>query len=104
MNRFCCPGDDRVSDRGVPTTTYERPAGQRSIRTVHDFARLTPRSSYGIAWRGFRTFVRRPAVTSEVEGLFLAGPFSPAGAAPSGWLSCSALPLPAAYGCQNYLS
>lgn len=90
-----------LSDRGVPTTTYERPAGERSIRTVHDFARLTPRSSYGIAWRGFRTFVRRPAVTSEVEGLFLAGPFSPAGAAPSAVVLSAAL---AAYGCQNYLS
>jgi UDP-galactopyranose mutase len=90
-----------LSDRGVPILTYERPAGERSIRTVHDFARLTPRSSYGIAWKGFRTFVRRPAVTSEIDGLFLAGPFSPAGAAPSAVVLSAAL---AAKGCQNYLS
>jgi UDP-galactopyranose mutase len=90
----------RLSGRGVPIISYERPAGERSIRTVHDFEKMTPRPSYGIAWSGFRSFVRRPAVTSEISGLFQAGPFSPAGAAPSAVVLSGAL---AAYGCQNYL-
>jgi phytoene dehydrogenase-like protein len=90
-----------LSARGVPIISYERPAGERSIRTVHDFEKLTPRPSYGIAWNGFRSFVRRPAVTSEIGGLFQAGPFSPAGAAPSAVVLSGAL---AAYSCQNYLS
>jgi phytoene dehydrogenase-like protein len=89
-----------LSARGVPIITYQRPAGERSIRTVHDFENLTPHPSYGIAWHGFRSFVRRPAVTSEIGGLFQAGPFSPAGAAPSAVVLSAAL---AAYGCQNYL-
>ena len=90
-----------LSARGVPIISYDRPAGERSIRTVHDFERLTRRPSYGIAWNGFRSFVRRPTVTSEISGLFQAGPFSPAGAAPSAVVLSGAL---AAYGCQNYLS
>ena len=90
-----------LSARGVPIISYERPAGERSIRTVHDFENLTPRPSYGIAWNGFRSFVRRPAVTSEINGLFQAGPFSPAGAAPSAVVLSAAL---AVYSCQNYLS
>ena len=90
-----------LSARGVPIISYDRPAGERSIRTVHDFERLTRRPSYGIAWNGFRSFVRRPTVTSEISGLFQAGPFSPAGAAPSAVVLSGAL---AAYSCQNYLS
>jgi UDP-galactopyranose mutase len=90
-----------LNARGVPIISYDRPAGERSIRTVHDFERLTRRPSFGIAWNGFRSFVRRPAVTSEISGLFQAGPFSPAGAAPSAVVLSGAL---AAYSCQNYLS
>jgi UDP-galactopyranose mutase len=89
-----------LSARGAPIICYRRPAGERSIRTVHDFEKLTPRPSYGIAWNGFRSFVRRPPVTSEISGLFQAGPFSPAGAMPSAVVLSGAL---AAYGCQNYL-
>ena len=90
-----------LSARGVPIISYDRPAGERSIRTVHDFEKRTPRPSYGIAWNGFRSFVGRPPVTSEIGGLFQAGPFSPAGAAPSAVVLSGAL---AAYSCQNYLS
>ena len=90
-----------LSAQGVPTITYQRPAGERSIRTVHDFENLTPRPSYGIAWNGFGTFHRRPAVTTEIAGLLLAGPFSPAGASPSAVVLSAAL---AADSCQNYLS
>jgi phytoene dehydrogenase-like protein len=89
-----------LNAHGVPTITYQRPAGERSIRTVHDFEKLTPRPSYGIAWNGFGTFRRRPAVTTEIDGLLLAGPFSPAGASPSAVVLSAAL---AADSCQNYL-
>jgi phytoene dehydrogenase-like protein len=89
-----------LSARGEPITSYQRPVGDRSIWTVHDFEKRTPRPSYGIAWNGFRSFVGRPPVTSEIGGLFQAGPFSPAGAAPSAVVLSGAL---AAYGCQNYL-
>ena len=89
-----------LSTSGVPIITYERPAGAQSVRTVHDFEKRAPRPSSGIAWNGFRTFLRRPAVTSEIDGLFLAGPFSPAGSAPSAVVLSAAL---AADSCQDYL-
>src|SRR5829696_2711627 len=86
--------------RGVPTVTYRRPAGRRSIRMVHDFGSIGARSTGAVTWQGFRSFLRRPPVTTEIAGLFLAGPFSAAGAAPSAVVLSSAL---AAYRCQNYL-
>jgi hypothetical protein len=85
---------------GVPTVRYRRPAGERSIRTIHDFGMPTVRPSAGVAWQGFRTFLRRPAVTTTIPGLFLAGPFSPAGAAPSSVVLSGAL---ASMSCQDYL-
>ena len=87
--------------RGVPTVTYRRPAGGRSVRTVHDFGSIGASSSGGVTWQGFRSFLRRPPVTTEIAGLFLAGPFSAAGASPSAVVLSSAL---AAYRCQDYLS
>jgi len=86
--------------RGVPTVTYRRPAGRRSVRMVHDFGSIGARSSGAVTWQGFRSFLRRPPVTTEIAGLFVAGPFSAAGAAPSAVVLSSAL---AAYRCQNYL-
>jgi phytoene dehydrogenase-like protein len=88
------------TDRGVPTHTYQRPAGERSIRSVHNFGSASARSASGVAWQGFRSFLSRPPVTTEIGGFFLAGPFSAAGAAPSAVVLSGAL---AAYGCQNYL-
>jgi phytoene dehydrogenase-like protein len=90
-----------LNARGVPTVTYRRPAGGRSVRSVHDFGSISTSSSGGVTWQGFRSFLRRPPVTTEIAGLFLAGPFSAAGASPSAVLLSSAL---AAYRCQNYLS
>jgi len=86
---------------GVPVITYRRPAGERSIRTVQDFGSTRPRPSFGVGWQGIRSFVHRPPVTTEIAGLFMAGPFSPAGAAPSALVLSGAL---AAYSCQDYLS
>jgi phytoene dehydrogenase-like protein len=86
---------------GIPTIEYVRPADAHAIRTMHDFRLATPRPCYGVAWHGFRSWLRRPLVTSEIAGLFLAGPFSPAGPGPSHVVASAAL---AAYGCLDYLS
>jgi len=53
-----------------------------------------------VGWAGMRSWVRRPAVTTEVPGLFVAGPFSPAGPGGSAEVLSGAL---AAYAVQNYL-
>ena len=90
----------RLSASGLPTITYRRPADTRSLISVHDYHRLSPDPSAGAAWQGFRSWQRRPPVTSEVPGLFLAGPWSPAGAGLSEVVLSGAL---AAYGCAGYL-
>jgi phytoene dehydrogenase-like protein len=86
---------------GIPTLEYLRPAGEHTIRTVHDFHFAVPRSGYGVAWQGFGSWLRRPAVTSEIAGLFLAGPFSPAGPGLSQVVCSAAL---ASHSCHGYLS
>lgn len=85
---------------GVPVVEYRRPAGTRTVQTGHDFTHAGPRSSYGIAWHGFASWLRRPTVTSDISGLFLAGPFSAAGPGPSQVVLSAAL---AAYGCDDHL-
>jgi phytoene dehydrogenase-like protein len=85
---------------GVPTVAYQRPVEGGSVRTVHDFASMSASSSCGVTWQGFRSFLRRPPVTTEIAGLFLAGPFLASGASPSAVVLSSAL---AADRCQNYL-
>lgn len=90
-----------LSETGVPTVTYLRQAADSGIRTVQDCKQMFPRPAYGVAWNGFRSWLRRPPVTTEVSGLYTAGPFSPAGASASSVLLSAAL---AAYGCQDYLS
>jgi hypothetical protein len=62
---------------------------------------MFPRPSYGVAWIGFRSWLRRPPVTTEVLGLYTAGPFSAAGASASHVVLSAGL---AAYGCHEYLS
>ncbi len=64
---------------GVPAVSYLRPVGDQSVLSVHDFGAGHARPAYGVAWRGRRSWLDRPPVTTEVPGLFLAGPFSPAG-------------------------
>jgi phytoene dehydrogenase-like protein len=86
---------------GIPTVEYVRPAHDYAVRTVHDFQAATPRPAYGVAWQGFGSWLRRPSVTSEIAGLFLAGPFSPAGPGPSQVVCSAAL---ASYGCHDFLS
>jgi UDP-galactopyranose mutase len=85
---------------GVPTVAYARPAGTTTVTTTHDFGAVQPAPGFGVGWDGMRSWVRRPAVTSEVPGLFLAGPFSPAGPGGSAEVLSGAL---AAYAVQDYL-
>jgi hypothetical protein len=70
------------------------------IHTVHDFNQTVPRPSYGVAWNGFDSWLRRPPVTTQIPGLYTAGPFSPAGPSPSHVVLSAAL---AAYACHDYL-
>jgi phytoene dehydrogenase-like protein len=90
-----------LSETGVPTVNYLRQAADSGIRTVQDCKQMFPRPSYGVAWNGFRSWLRRPPVTTEVSGLYTAGPFSPAGASASHVILSAAL---AAYSCHDYLN
>jgi phytoene dehydrogenase-like protein len=90
-----------LSETGVPTVDYRRQAADSGIRTVHDCKQMSPRPSYGVAWNCFGSWLRRPPVTTEVSGLYTAGPFSAAGASASHVVLSGAL---AAYGCHDYLS
>ncbi len=76
---------------GVPILTYERPAGEWTVRSVHDFTRALPRPAYGVSWDGLRSWIDRPSVSGEAPGLFLAGPFSAAGPDPSAEVLSGAL-------------
>jgi hypothetical protein len=90
----------RLSDAGIPTVSYLRQQAGAGVRTVHDFAEVHPRPSYGVAWNGFPSWLSRPQVTTEIPGLYAASPSSPAGASPSHVVLSAAL---AAYGCHDYL-
>lgn len=89
-----------LTDSGVPTVTYARPVGQETVTSTHDFGMARPSPSAGVGWAGMRSWVRRPAVITDVTGLFLAGPFSPAGPGGSAEVLSGAL---AAYAVQDYL-
>ena len=88
-------------ETGVPAITYLRQGSESGIRTDHDYNRSRPQPSYGVAWNGFASWLRRPAVTTEVSGVYTAGPFSPAGPDASHVVLSAAL---AAYGCHDYLA
>ena len=85
---------------GVPTVAYARSVGTTTVTTTHDFGAARPDAASGVGWAGMRSWVRRPAVATEVPGLFLAGPFSPAGPGGSAEVLSGAL---AAYAVQDYL-
>jgi phytoene dehydrogenase-like protein len=96
------PLDETVTltEAGVPTVSYLRQSGDQGLRTSHDFNHRLPRASYGVAWSGFASWLRRPSVTTEIPGLYAASPSSPAGPDASEVVLSAAL---AAYGCQSYL-
>lgn len=89
-----------LSGDGRPRITYVRPIVSGSVLTTHDYTAGGPSRSAGLAWRGFRSWLDRPPIRSEVAGLFLAGPFSRAGAGASPVMLSGAL---ASYACQEYL-
>jgi phytoene dehydrogenase-like protein len=85
---------------GVPTVSYARPVTGTTVTSRHDYAAARPSPASGVAWAGMRSWVRRPTVTTEVPGLFLSGPFSPAGPGWSAEVLSGAL---AAYAVQGFL-
>ena len=85
---------------GIPTVRYLRQLADHGLQTVHDFNATLPRASYGAAWSGFASWLRRPPVTTEIPGLYAASPASPAGPGPSPVVLSAAL---AAYGCDDHL-
>jgi phytoene dehydrogenase-like protein len=89
-----------LNEAGVPTVSYQRQVAGGGIRSVHDFNQTLPQASYGVAWNGFSSWLHRPLVTTEIPGLYAAGPFSPAGPSPSNVVLSAAL---AAYACHDYL-
>ena len=89
-----------LSEAGVPTVNYLRQVRDSGLRTTHDFNTTLPRPSYGVAWSGFDSWLRRPSVTTEIPGLYTASPSSPAGSGGSQVVLSAAL---AAYGCHDYL-
>lgn len=94
-----------LTSDGVPTISYTRAVAARasvavSLTSSHDFTRTRPRAGYGVAWNGFGSWLHRPPITTELAGLFLAGPFSAAGPGPSHVVLSGAL---ASYACQAYL-
>lgn len=86
---------------GRPTLAWRRPAGDQTLLTVHDSTRRSPDGAYGLSWRGFASRQRRPPISSGIDGLYTAGPFSPAGAGPSQVLLSGAL---ASYACHDRLT
>lgn len=86
---------------GTPTVHYVRPATGGTLRTVQDYRRSTPTPSAGLAWDGFSSWLRRPPITTDIAGLFLAGPFSRGGNGTSQVLLSGAL---ASYACHDYLT
>jgi phytoene dehydrogenase-like protein len=85
---------------GVPTISYLRQLADNGMQTTHDFKATLATGSYGVAWSGFASWLRRPPVTTEIQGLYAASPSSPAGPGPSQVVLSAAL---AAYSCQDYL-
>ena len=86
---------------GVPTVSYLRQLTDTGMQTTHDFNATLPRASYGAAWSGFGSWLRRPPVTTDIPGLYTASPSSPGGPGPSQVVLSAAL---AAYGCHDHLS
>jgi phytoene dehydrogenase-like protein len=85
----------RLDVGGVPVVRYARPG----CVTVHDFTHAPPDPSWGPQWRRASDWTRRPAIRSEVPGLFLAGASSPAGGTPSAVVLSAAL---ASDACHDY--
>lgn len=86
---------------GGPRIVYTRPAADRVLRITHDYGRPVADPSAGVGWRGFRSWLNRPPISSELPTLFTAGPSSAAGPTPSMQVLSAAL---AAYACQRLIA
>ena len=89
-----------LTEAGVPALNYLHRSSGKGVRTVHDFTQVLPRPSFGVAWRGFSSWLHRPPVTTEIPGLYVAGPWSRGGPSGSQVVLSAAL---AAYDCHDYL-
>jgi phytoene dehydrogenase-like protein len=89
-----------LTEAGIPTFSYLRQLADSGLRTVHDFTATLPKPSYGVAWSGFSSWLRRAPVTTEISGLYAASPASPAGPGASQVVLSAAL---AAYACDDHL-
>jgi phytoene dehydrogenase-like protein len=85
---------------GVPNVNYLRQLAGNRLGTTHDFNATLPKPSYGAAWSGFASWLRRPSVTTKIPGLYAASPSSPAGPGPSQVVLSAAL---AANSCHDHL-
>ena len=56
----CSMRQSRFTEAGVPTVSYLRQLADNGLRTTHDFNATLPRASYGVAWSGFASWLRRP--------------------------------------------
>ena len=90
-----------LSPEGIPVVRFSRPVADQTLYTVHDFSRTQASAAYGLVGPGFAGWTRRPPVSTEVAGLFLAGPWSAAGPGPAQQVLSGAL---AAYAGHELLS
>ena len=86
---------------GVPVISYRRPVGDATVVSRHDHTRAVPTPAAGVAWRGFRGWLDRPPVSTDVPGLWTASPSSPAGGGASQVVLSGAL---ASYACHDALA
>ena len=99
------PGID-VSERvaltavGLPSVTYQRPVTDGWLQVTHDYRQARPDRAVGASWHRFSDWLRRPPTTTEVAGLFVAGPHSRSGNGPAQVILSGAL---ASAACSAYL-
>jgi phytoene dehydrogenase-like protein len=86
---------------GGPRIDYIRRVGPRLLQVSHDYGNPRPDPGAGLAWRGFGSWLDRPPISSELTGLFTAGPFSRGGHTPSAQILSGAL---GAYAAQQLIN
>ena len=89
-----------LSAEGVPVVSYRRPVPDGTVVSRHDHGLSHPDPGSGVAWHGFRGWLRRPPVVTAVGGLYTASPSSAAGNGPSQTVLSGAL---ASYACHDEL-
>lgn len=90
-----------LSADGLPVVTYRRPVPGGTLVFRHDHGQGRPEPGFGVAWQGFRGWLRRPPVVTGVAGLYAASPSSAGGNGPSQTVLSGAL---ASYACHDALA